>query len=187
MKFLILPGICILFTLVLFTSACMESPVKDPVVTVTDIAVSGVSLQTMTVNTTVNIYNPNPVGAKLNTLVFDVYYLDGTRNYLGHGEKSDINVKDNGNTTVIIPVTVGNMQAAGAVGSLVQKGSLLLNINGSAFIDVKVTSFEKKFEQSRVFQASEFEGLLPATTVPGTDTSVSEGIKQLGGLLGSVS
>src|SRR5512136_1097638 len=102
MKFLILPGICILFTLVLLASACMESPVKDPVVTVTDIAVTDVSLQTMTVNTTVNIYNPNPVGAKLNKLVFDVYYLDGTRNYLGHGEKSDINVKDNGNTTVII-------------------------------------------------------------------------------------
>ena len=187
MKFLILPGICLLITLVLLTSACMESPVQEPIVTVTDIAVSDVSLQAMTVNTTLNIYNPNPVGAKLNKLVFDVYYLEGSRNYLGHGEKSDIDVKDNGNTTVIIPVIIGNKQAAGAVGSLVQKGSITLNVNGSAFIDVKVISFEKKFEQSREFQASAFEGLLPVTTVPGTDVSVSEGIKQLGGLLGSVS
>lgn len=186
MKFLVLPGICILFTLVLLTSACMESPVKDPVVTVTDIAVSDVSLQTMTVNTTVNIYNPNPVGAKLNKLTFDVYYLDNTRNYLGHGEKSDIEVKENGNTTIIIPVTIGNMQAVDAVGSLVQKGSITLNINGSAFIDVKVTSFEKKFVQSRVFSMNEFEELIPVKTIPGTNISVSRGIQQIGGLLDAV-
>ncbi len=160
MKFLILPGICILFTLVLLTSGCMEPPIRDPTVTVSNIAISDISLRTMTVNTTVNIYNPNPVGAKLNKLTFDVYYLDDTRNYLGHGEKSDIEVKENGNTSVIIPVTIGNMQAVDAVGSLVQKGSITLNINGSAFIDVKVTSFEKKFGQSREFSMNEFIGLI---------------------------
>jgi LEA14-like dessication related protein len=182
----ILSGICIILTLVLFSSGCTEPPIKEPTVTVGDIALSDVSLQAMTVNTTVNIYNPNPVGAKLNKLAFDVYYLTDTRNYLGHGEKSNIEVKENGNTTVTIPVTIGNVQAVNAVGSLIQKGSIMLNINGSAFIDVKVTSYEKRFEQSRVFQASEFESLIPMSTIPATDISVSEGIQQIGGLLGSV-
>lgn len=187
MKPRLLTGICILLSLVLLTSGCMESPIKEPTVTVSDITLSDVSLQAMTVNTTVNIYNPNPIGAKLNKLAFDVYYLEGTRTYLGHGEQSNIEVKENGNTTVIIPVTIGNVQAAGAISSLVQKGSITLNVNGSAFIDVKVTSFEKQFEQNREFQASEFEGLLPVTMIPGTDINVVDKIQQLGGLLGSVS
>lgn len=182
----ILSGICIILTLVLFSSGCTEPPIQEPTVTVGDIALSDVSLQTMTVNTTVTIYNPNPVGAKLNKLVFDVYYLDDTKNYLGHGEKTNIDVEENGNTTITIPVVIGNVQAIKAVGSLVQKGSLKLNVNGSAFIDIQVTSYEKRFEQSRVFQASEFESLIPVSTIPGTDISVSEGLQQIGGLLGSV-
>ena len=173
MKPRILSGICILLALMLLSSGCTESPVKDPEVTVSDIALSDLSLRTMTVNTTVNIYNPNPVGAKLNKVTFDVYFLDGSRNYLGHGEKSGIDVKENGNTTVIIPVIIDNIPAVNAVGSLVQKGSTTLNVNGSAFIDVKVTSFEKRFEQSREFKASEFPGLIPAFNIPGTDVLVS--------------
>lgn len=186
MKIRTLAGLCILVTLAVLVPGCTEPPIKDPVVTVDGISLSDVSLQTMTVNTTVNIYNPNPVGAKLNRLAFDVSYLDGTRTSLGHGEKSGISVKENGNTTVTIPVVISNVQAVNAVGSLLQKGNITLHVNGSAVIDVKVTSFEKPFEQSREFQASEFSGLLPAT-VPGTDISVAEGIQQLGGLLGSVS
>jgi hypothetical protein len=40
---------------------------------------------------------------------------------------------------------------------------------------------------SREFKASEFEGLLPVTTIPGTGINVTEGIQQLGGLLDAVS
>lgn len=180
------PGLCILLALLLFSSGCTEPPIKDPVVTVGNISLSDVTLQTMKVNTTVNIYNPNPIGAKLNKLAFDLYYLDGSRNFLGHGEKADIEVKENGNTSVIIPVSISNVQAVNAAESLIRNGNITLYVNGSAFIDVKVTSFEKPFEQSREFQASEFSGLIPAT-IPGTDINVSEGIQQLGGLLGSVS
>lgn len=165
----------------------MEPPIKEPSVSVTDIALSDVSLQTMTVNTTVVINNPNPIGAKLNKVTFDVYYLDEGEHYLGHGERSGIDVRENGNTTVTIPVTIGNIPALKAMGSLVQKGSMTLNVNGSAFIDVKVTSFEKPFKQSRQFQSSDIEGLLPVTSIPGTSINVTDKLQQLGGLLGAVS
>jgi hypothetical protein len=59
-------------------------------------------------------------------------------------------------------------------------------MNGSAAIDVKVTSFEKPFEQSRVFRSGEFGGLIPAT-IPGTGINVTEEARQLSGLLASVS
>ena len=156
MKRLILPCIFILFAVFILSAACTEPPIKDPTVSVSDIELSDVTLQTMKVNATVVIFNPNPIGAKLNKVAFDVYYLDDTPNFLGHGEQTDIDVISSGNTTVTIPVTIGNIQAIRAAATLVRKGSLTLSVNGSAFIDVRVTSFEKRFEQSREFHLRDF-------------------------------
>jgi LEA14-like dessication related protein len=181
----VLSGILLILALSLFIAGCTRPALEDPIVTVGDISLSDVSLSAMTVNTTVNIFNPNPVGADLRKVAFDVWYVDDTGHYLGHGEQTNISVKGNGNTTVTIPVRIGTIQAAEGVGSLIQKGSLLVRVNGSAFIDLRLTTYEKPFEQTREFRKSEFEGLLPAT-IPGTDINVSAGIEQLGGLLGSV-
>jgi LEA14-like dessication related protein len=186
MNRLLLPVIFLLFALFILSSGCMEPPIQEPAVSVSDISLANVSLQAITVNTNVTIFNPNPIGARLDKVTFDVDYLDDSWNYLGHGEKDNIDVKSNGNTTVIIPVTVGSAQAVNAVGSLVRKGSITIRVNGSAFIDVKVTSFEKRFEQSRVFRANDIEGLIPLATLPGTSINVSDKLQQLGGLLGAV-
>ena len=176
----------LVITIVIFTAGCTQPALEDPVVTVGEIALSDVSLQAMTVNTTVNIFNPNPVGADLKKIQFDVWYIDDAPHYLGHGEQSNISVRENGNTTITIPVKIGTVPAAQGVGSLVRKGSLLVRVNGSAVIDLKLTTYEKPFEQTREFQRSEFGSLLPAT-IPGTDINMTEGIEQLGGLLGSIS
>ena len=183
MKHLILPGIFIIFAIFILSAGCTEPPVKDPTVSVSDIELSDVTLPAMTVNATVVIFNPNPVGAKLNKVAFDVYSIDDIQNYLGHGEQTNIDVISSGNTTVTIPVTIGNIQAIKAVTTLVGKGSITLKVNGSAFIDVRVTSFEKRFEQSRQFQARDFESLLPVTTGPGTSFNITDKLRQLGGLL----
>ncbi len=149
-------GIFILIAVFIFIAGCTEPPIKEPVVTVSDIGLSEVTFQSMTVNATVVIFNPNPIGAKLNKVAFDVYYLDDTPNFLGHGEQTDIDVISSGNTTVTIPVTIENIQAIRAAATLVRKGSLTLTVNGSALIDVRVTSFEKRFEYSREFQLRDF-------------------------------
>jgi len=181
----LLTGIFILFALFILSSGCTEPPLQEPTVSVSDMSLANVSLQAITVNTNVTIFNPNPVGAKLNKVSFDLYYLDDSWNYLGHGEKNNIEVKNSGNTTVTIPVTVGTLPAVSAVGSLVRNGAITLRVNGSAFIDVKVTSFEKRFELSREFRASDIEGLVPPATLPGTSLNVPEKLRQLGGFLGA--
>lgn len=185
MKHLEIFGIFFLLTMIILTCGCMEPPIKEPTITVSDISLSDVSLQTITVKTTVVIFNPNPVGAKLNKIAFDVYYLDDSLKYLGHGEQSDIELINNGNTTVTIPVTIGNVPAINAIETMVRKGSLTLNVKGSAFIDVKVTSFEMPFEQSKEFQAHEFASLLPVNTIPGTNINIKDSLQKLGGLLNS--
>jgi len=183
----VLPGIFLLFALLILTAGCTEPPVKKPTVSVSDITLSDVTLKTMTVNTTVIINNPNPAGATLNKVVFDVYYLDNTKHYLGHGEQTNIVVKENGNTTVTIPVKIGNVQALQAVGSLVQKGTITLRVNGSAFIDLKAFSYELPFEQQKNFKLSEFTNLIPEISVGGTSINVTEGLELGRGLLDALS
>jgi LEA14-like dessication related protein len=183
MKQLILPGIFIAFFLI---AGCTEPPIRDPVISVSDIALSNVSVQTMTVNTTIVIFNPNPIGAKLNKVAFDVSYLDDGPNYLGHGEQSSIDVISSGNTTVTIPVTIGTIPAIKAVAALVRKGTITLNVNGSALIDVKVTSFEKRFEQSRQFSARDFGLPVPVATGPVTSVTIPDNLNNLGSLLDTV-
>ena len=187
MEHRLLSGVFIVFAIFILIAGCMEQPLKEPTVAVSDIALSDVSLQTMTVNTTVIISNPNPIGAKLNRVSFDVYYFDDTEHYLGHGEQPGFDVGALGNTSVTIPVKIGNIPALQAVGSLVRKGSITLKVNGSAFIDVKVTSFEKRFEQTREFQASDFKNLLSATSLAGTSLNVTEKVAQARGILGALS
>jgi LEA14-like dessication related protein len=163
-----------------------EPPVQEPSVSVSDITVSDISLETIKVNTTIIIFNPNPVDAKLTRVALDLYYLDDAKNYLGHGEESTIDVIKNGNTTVNLPVTIGNVKALKALGSLVQKGSITLYVNGSARMEIKGKSFEKPFEQSKEFRARDFESLLPMTTIPGTSVNITEKLQQLRGFMESV-
>ena len=182
-----LSGIFLLIALFIILAGCTEPPVREPVVTVTDISLSDVSLTTMTVNTTVNIANPNPVGAHVNKVAFDIYYLDDTGHYLGHGESSDIQVRESGNTTVTIPVTIGNVPALQAMGTLVKSGAVTVKVNGSASIDLKAFSYDLPFGQSRVFHASEFSNLVPEISVGGTTLNVTEGLGLARGILDSVS
>lgn len=173
----------LVFFLFLFTCGCSsEPPVKQPTVTVSDIELADVSLRAMTVNTTVLINNQNPVGGHLNQVMFDIWYLDeGKPVYLGHGEQSNIDVKESGNTSVEIPVTIGNLQALYALGSLSQKGSIVLMVNGSAFIDMKVTSWELQFEEEREFAASEFDAYFPVSAI--ASINVTEKVGQVKDLL----
>ena len=184
-------SVLLFFAILIFTAGCMEPfiqepPVQEPSVSVSDITVSDISLETIKVNTTIIIFNPNPVDAKLTRVALDLYYLDDAKNYLGHGEESTIDVIKNGNTTVNLPVTIGNVKALKALGSLVQKGSITLYVNGSARMEIKGKSFEKPFEQSKEFRARDFESLLPMTTIPGTSVNITEKLQQLKGLLDAV-
>ncbi|HII99885.1 MAG TPA: LEA type 2 family protein [Methanoregula sp.] len=169
-------GVFVVFFVFLLTCGCSsEPPLKEPTVTVTDITLADISLRSMTINTTILIDNPNPVGANLNKLAFSMYYLDGTPQYLGHGERYEVDIRENGNTSITIPVTVSNVQALKAIGTLAKEGSITLKVNGSAFIDVAVTEYEMPFEQSREFAASEFDVYFPVSTI--ASLNVTEGIR----------
>jgi LEA14-like dessication related protein len=164
----------LLFLCFLACGCSTEPPLKEPDVSVTEISLADISLRSMTVNTTILVSNPNPVGAHLTRLTFDLWYLAGDPQYLGHGEQYVVDIRENGNTSVTIPVTISNLQALRAIGILAEKGVITLKVNGSAFIDVAVTEYELPFEKSREFAAGEFDACLPVSSVAGID--VQEGI-----------
>jgi len=178
-------GILLIAALFVVITGCSQPPVRQPTVSVSAIALSDVSLRTMTVNTTIVIFNPNPVGARLNRLAFDVWYTDGAEHYLGHGEQTAIDVKENGNTTVTVPVTIGNEPALIAVGSLIRNGNITIDVNGSASIDLKVTSWDLPFSQTRVFEAADL-GLNTAIPFSGNSINVTEGLDRARGLLNTL-
>jgi len=136
-------------------SGCTEE-IRKPTVSVSDITVRGITPQTLNLDAHVIIDNPNPVGANLTKIAFDLYYLEnGQSKYLGHGEKYNVEIRSRGQTTVTVPVVIDNQQAVGAVLEAARRGAITIRVSGSAFLDLRVTTFEVPFEDRRevTFQA----------------------------------
>ena len=133
-------------------SGCTEQiqeQIQKPTVSVSSINVKGITPQNLNLYVHVIIDNPNPVGANLTKVAFDIYYLEnGQSKYLGHGEKYNVEVRKQGQTTVTVPVVVENQQAINALMEAAKKGAITIRTSGSAFLDLKVTTFEIPFETS---------------------------------------
>jgi len=140
---------CLLMAAALLAAGC-SGVVQEPTVEVTDITVTDVSLRSTTLDTNLTIENPNPVGATVSNLTFDLYYLaDGERQFLGEGEEHGIEVAANGPTNVTVPVDVVNEEAIRAFIGLVEQGSVDVVANGTASIDLRVTTYDVNFEETR--------------------------------------
>jgi LEA14-like dessication related protein len=139
----------LVFVAALLAAGCSQA-VQEPTVTVTNITVTNVSLQSTTLETNLTIENPNPVGATIANLTFDLYYLaDGERQFLGQGEEHGIEVAANGPTNVTVPVVVLNEEVIRAFIGIVEAGSVDVIANGTATIDLGVTTYDVPFEETR--------------------------------------
>jgi LEA14-like dessication related protein len=131
-------------------SGC-SAPLRQPNVTVRDITLEGVSLRTLDLGTEFVFENPNPVDLTLASVTFDVYYETGDgRGYLGHGGRENLTLPKNAEITYKIPVEVDNLQALKALVVLVREGSLPVVVNGTAAVDLKITTVKIPFERRKV-------------------------------------
>jgi len=138
---------CILFG---FFSGC-SAPLREPNVTVQDITLESVSLRSLELGTELLFENPNPVGITLTNVTFDVYYETATgREYLGHGGRENLTLPKNQPTVYKVPVEIDNLQALKALAVLVRDGSLPIVVNGTAAVDLKVTTVKIPFEKRKV-------------------------------------
>jgi len=127
-----------------------EFLIKEP--TVENIAVNpkGISFTTTTIEIVAEIHNPNLVGVDLEKITYDIYTLSGEDdwNFLAHGEQEDISIKAYGNSTVKMPMEIDNLNAIITTFDRLFGGSkTTMKVNGSAVIDLKLTSYELPFER----------------------------------------
>ncbi len=108
---------------------------KEPIIAVNNVALRSFSLQSLTLDVTLDVDNPNPVGISVKSLSFDLVYKD--RNewvYLSHGERARFKIST-GSNRVTIPVTVNNAALLTALVAILARGEITVKISGIALPD----------------------------------------------------
>jgi LEA14-like dessication related protein len=110
--------------------------IKDPVIDVKNVALTSLSLSTLSLGIKLAVTNPNPIGVKIKTLSFNVFYQDGENwTYLTAGDQKEIAIKT-GQNEITIPVTVNNIKLMSALLLIIAKGKITLRVKGVAALNV---------------------------------------------------
>jgi LEA14-like dessication related protein len=120
---------------------------KEPVIAVKNAALRTFSLQSLTLDITLDVDNPNPVGISVKSLSFDLFYKD--RNdwvYLSHGERAGFKINTRCNR-ITIPVTVSNAALLTALVGILAKGKITIRISGIALPDFLLFAPEVPFSR----------------------------------------
>ena len=108
---------------------------KDPIVTVNNVALHSFSLQSLMLDVTVLVDNPNPVGISLKSIAFDLFYQDRNKwVFLSHGERTRFKISA-GSNKIPMPVTVSNAALLTALVGMVANGEITIRITGIATPD----------------------------------------------------
>ena len=144
------PLAVILLIIVLLCSAgCVAPLLQEPTVTVETVTVENVTLQSVDLSLQVTVENPNPIGATLTRVAFDVFFLEnGQWVFLAHGERGEVSVRPQGTTTVSIPVTVDNLRLVQAFHRGLSDGAITLRVSGSGVLDYGIATFEIPFDRT---------------------------------------
>jgi LEA14-like dessication related protein len=126
-----------------------SSLVKEPQIDVKDVAVTSYSPQEINLNVTLNVDNPNPVGVAIKSVVFDLYYQQGSDWIaVGHGEGGGYDIKP-GMNEISVPVTVKSSELLSAGINALTKGEITVQIRGTAVPDLFGLNPKIPFSQTK--------------------------------------
>ena len=138
----------VLIAAVALIAGC-SSLVKEPQIDVKDVAVTSASLQEIILNVTLNVDNPNPVGVAIKSVVFDLYYQQGSDWIaIGHGEGGGYDIKP-GMNEISVPVTVKSSELLSAGIGALSKGEITVQIRGTAVPDLFGLNPKIPFSQTK--------------------------------------
>jgi LEA14-like dessication related protein len=119
---------------------------KDPEITVKGAVPAAVSLSGITLDVTLQVDNPNPVGITLKSVAFDLFYKSGGRwEFLASGRQGAKSAIRPGKSDITIPVSAKNAEIVKAVIGMVTTGSIDIRIDGKAAVDLKILAPEVPF------------------------------------------
>jgi len=112
--------------------------IKDPEISVRNIELTSLSLDSFSLDVTFCVENKNPLGITLKNLSFEISYQQNDAwVHLSHGEKSGVPVKP-GRNEIIIPVMVKNSGLINVLLGMVMNGSITLRVDGITSPDLLV-------------------------------------------------
>lgn len=142
-------AVTLLILILLCSAGCVIPRFQEPTVTVDGAKIENVTLGRIDLLVLLTVDNPNPVGATLSRLSFDVFFLNnGQPVFLAHGERGEFKVRASGNTSVSIPVTVDNMRLVQVLLLALRDGAVTLQVNGSGVLDYGIATFEVPFNRT---------------------------------------
>ncbi|QSZ67797.1 hypothetical protein RJ40_09915 [Methanofollis aquaemaris] len=143
------PILAILAIAVFIAGCTSEPPVGPPEVTVTGVAVSDLSLESMDLVVFLAVDNPNPIEVTISRVEMDVSYSkDRAEVLLGSGTKGAITVPASNRTEVTVPITMDNAAMLSAAAVLLLSGELEVKVEGTMTIDAGIASFDVPFEKT---------------------------------------
>jgi hypothetical protein len=102
-------------------------------------------LRNLSLNVTLLVENPNPVGLKLRAIVFNIYYKQENQwIFLSHGKQAGIALRP-GSNEMSIPIIVKNAGLVGVLSDMIKTDSFTLQIKGTAAPDFLVVAPEIPF------------------------------------------
>lgn len=145
--------VCALVLSVMNMRSCKEwltNKAATADVDIVGISLKDISLTTLTVDVTVSVHNPNPVGAVLHRIAYVIYFEeDGDWIQLGRADRTeDVMIKANSSTSFDI---INKIEILSAIGALYQAynqgGAATLKVAGSAWVGIGPMSTEVPFER----------------------------------------
>ena len=108
----------------------------EPKVTIEGVKIRAIHLTSLDLEVTLKVQNNNPIDAVLRELPFTVFLMSAKgRQEIASGNTGRMEIPANGNTDIVVPVTSSDLALLEALATIVEKGSVRLEIKGSAVID----------------------------------------------------
>ncbi|WP_214041497.1 LEA type 2 family protein [Methanoculleus sp.] len=143
------PAVILLVAVLLCSAGCVAPALREPTITLSGVAVEKIAPGSIDLSLRLVVDNPNPVGATLARVSFDVYFFnDGQWVFLAHAEQEGIAIRPGGKTPVTIPVTVDNLGLVQGLLRGLADGEVTLRVSGSGVVDYSVATFEVPFDRT---------------------------------------
>lgn len=131
-----------------------EGIIERPTVEIADIDIIELTATEATIDITVVVHNPNPVGGTFNKISYTLYFKDerplrgsGAYEFLGYSVGEKKVAIETGDTTLHIFFTLENQAVLQTLTTLAVQGQVWIKIVGAANLNLKLFSYDLPFEQ----------------------------------------
>ena len=137
--------------LLVLASGC-TSDLKRPEVAITGVTLSGITPGESYVDVGIAIFNQNRIPVRIDHTDLRLFYWNGTSwDPLGTANKGEFQVHANGETRILVPVSLNNTALCDLFWYLIYQPDVKVRIEGEVYADLLITSYPVSFEDERAF------------------------------------